>query len=322
MTKPEHWTLAKFLKGEASASETEEVMSWVDASDENKKEFDQVKLIWDSYEEMGATFEPNLSAAWDKVESDLEPPSKFQISPWFYRVAAVLVLGFGVSYFIPRQPDPIQEQITVAEAVELMTQEDVKDFELPDGTVVTLNEGASIAYEENFGLKDRSVKLQGEAFFDVVRDVDRPFIIKTATTTTEVLGTSFSVNPVGENAIVTVVSGTVSFKGTDEAENVILTKGEQGNYEHTSKTISESVNEDLNFLSWKTGKLSFDDAEISRVVLDLERHYDVSIILENHNISGLSASFERQQLDEVLSIISATLDIQIDNPTNGSYIIR
>lgn len=321
MSKPEHWTIAKFLKGEASSAEEQEIERWIKASSDNQSEFNQLKLIWDSYEEKGSTFEPELSTAWNKIESEIELTSKFQISPWFYRVAAVLVLGLGITYFTFNQGDTELEPIATIESSEFKAQDHVEDFRLPDGTVVTLNKGATISYEANFGSVDRQVNLVGEAFFDVKRDEELPFVIKTSNTTTQVLGTSFSVSPIGEDVIVTVVSGKVSFKANDGVGNVLLTKGERGDYLHSTKAVTESANEDQNFLSWKTGKLSFEDATITQVMQDLERHYNVTIDLRDKNISRLTASFDNQPIGEVLGIVSSTLDIKIDQPTTDNYII-
>ena len=322
MSKPQYWTIAKFLKGEASLAEEQEIKQWIDSSIDNKNELDQLKSIWDSYEDKGSTFEPELSKAWDKIESELETSSKLRLSPWFYRVAAVLVLGFGFGYFIFNETDSSVQEIASIESATINAENTIQNVELPDGTVVTLNKGATIAYGVDFGSTDRKVELSGEAFFDVKRDEERPFIIKTASTTTQVLGTSFSVNPGVNDVIVTVVSGKVSFESNDAGENVLLTKGEQGSYSRATKTIFESANEDLNFLSWKTGELIFEDASISKVVKDLERHYRISIELENNDISRLTATFDNQSIDEVLGIISATLDIEAAKVSSDRHLIR
>lgn len=321
MNKPEHWAIAKLLKGEASPPEEEQIMEWVNASPENRKEFEQLKTVWDSQEEKGKSFDPDLTKAWDQIQQELEPTKQHKIPTWFYRVAAILVLGFGVFYFTSNQTDTPNIQEAVAEINEFQAVDMVKVVVLPDGTEVTLNKGALVTYSSEFGQNERKVSLTGLAFFQVKRDEERPFIIESNSTTTQVLGTSFSVDPRDEYVVVSVVSGKVSFMASESKDEVILTKGEKGTYDSKAKSVTASANEDLNFLSWKTGKLSFEDASLDVVIKDLQRHYEVKIVNENKAALRLTASFDNQTLEEVLMIISSTLDIEVEESTSENYLI-
>ncbi len=316
MNKPEYSIIAKFLKGQTNEEETAAVESWVTASNENQKEFDQLKTIWEERGELASSYKPDLDKAWTRIERG----TRSQIMPWIYRVAAVLVLGLGITYFMMNTESEASKGM-VAQA-EFVANEGVKEVNLPDGTLITLNEGATISHEASFGEEERRVRLTGEAFFEVSRDEQRPFIIVTKSTTTQVLGTSFSVNPTDESVTVTVVSGKVSFRDNTHQQAVVLTQGEQGNYDRASGEVSETLNDDPNFLAWKTGKLVFDDAPIAQVVADLERFYKVAFELNTPTTENLTALFDNQSLEEVLAIISATLDLEIEEQTPNTYYIN
>ncbi|MEP1097553.1 MAG: FecR domain-containing protein [Cyclobacteriaceae bacterium] len=319
MNKPENSAFVKFLKGHSTDDESQVIQTWIEQSPENEQEFEKLKSIWTSYEDRSVDFQPDLSEAWNKIEQRVNSESKFTISPWLYRIAAMLVLGLGIAYLMVDENEATLAQTSNVEAAKVIAQNEIREVSLPDGSIVSLNKGASISYESDFGGKDRHVQLQGEAFFDIQRDESKPFIITTQATTTEVLGTSFSINPTSESVIVTVVSGRVSFEGS--GNGVILTKGEKGNYSALTNSISESANDDPNFLSWKTKQLLFEDAPFATVTRDLERHYGVEFVTENSSVRKLTASFDDQTLEEVIAVIAATLDITIERNAEGKHII-
>lgn len=319
MEKPERSSIVNFIKEQSNPLEKEAVQAWINASEENKKEFEQLKKVWDSYESKASGFNPDMNAAWKKIESRIETKSEFKISPWFYRVAAMLVIGFGLIFMlVDDKPNVIAENKQVP-PTELRTGDKIKEVTLPDGSVITLNSGSSIKYASDFGIKDRHIHLEGEAFFDIERDENKPFIISSKSTTTTVLGTSFSIYPSENELIINVVSGKVSFSGENSEEMILLTKGEKGNYSYSSNSISKSNNDDLNFLSWKTGQLIFKDAPFSDVVSDLEKHYHATIEVRDKDIQRLTATFENQNLEEVLEIISSTLDVKLDKHSESHY---
>ena len=316
MNKPDYSLIAKYLKEQASEEEGNRVKSWISDSTENQKEFDQLKKIWEERGKLAASYEPDLDRAWTRIEKG----TSNQIMPWIYRVAAVLVLAIGISYLMINWNT--NHNTVVAQNTEYTASEEVLEMSLSDGTIITLNKGASISHDEAFGSSERRIQLDGEAFFEVARDENRPFIIETSTTTTQVLGTSFTVNPTEESVIVTVVSGKVSFQDNANRHEVVLTKGEQGSYDNASGALTESMSDDLNFLAWKTGKLVFDDSPIEQVIADLERFYQVKFQLENPSVKNLTSSFDNQSLEEVLLIVSATLDLEIEQQSPNTYYIK
>src|SRR5690606_36556914 len=109
---------------------------------------------------------------------------------------------------------------------------------LSDGTLITLNENSSIVYQEEFTSNERHVALTGEAFFEVARDEEKPFIVDLPSETyVKVLGTSFNIKAFDGDSLVTVFVKTGRVEFGSEANNIILTPGEKGVYNKQSGQI-------------------------------------------------------------------------------------
>ncbi len=189
---------------------------------------------------------------------------------------------------------------------------------LPDGSKVILNSQSKISF--SITERERKVVLEGEAFFEVKRDENRPFVVRTDNLYTKVLGTSFNVKAQpGENITVTVATGKVKVDNSSslnasqllESENsedrgVVLIPGHQAVYNPGQGTIrSHEVNTE-DFILWKDGILNFESSSLMEVITRLERWYGVSIEVigkpsEPWNIKG---EFDNKSLEFVLDALS------------------
>lgn len=165
-------------------------------------------------------------------------------------------------------------------------------FTLSDGTVVALNASSSISYPMRFEGKNRSVQLDGEAYFEVTKDSKHPFVVETNGMKINVLGTTFNVRSYKEDnrAITTLLEGSVSVD-TEPGKQLALKPGQQLVYDKASrKTEIKNVNADL-YVSWKDGQCYFDKEKFIHIAKILERHFGVEIVisspaLENQIFSG------------------------------------
>lgn len=151
---------------------------------------------------------------------------------------------------------------------------------LPDGTRVWLNAASSIRYPTVFAGNDRKVELSGEAYFEVAKDVKRPFIVHTMSTVTQVLGTSFNVNAYEEDGIVrtTLLEGSV--RTGEPQDNVLLSPGEQAQLKPGGKLkVDHHANTDQ-VLAWKNGAFNFQNATLHEVMRQLARWYDLEVVYE------------------------------------------
>lgn len=192
---------------------------------------------------------------------------------------------------------------------------------LTDGSKVILNSGSSIAFPRVFDDSQREINLQGEAFFEVTRSENQPFIVHTGELSTRVLGTSFNIQAFDENAIsVTVATGRVQVfqdpahrsDSGEPLESVFLDPSQQVIYQNHRFTVNRV---DLaKSIAWKDDILEFDDASLSSVVSTLERWYDIDIVFENDEIvhCRINGRFKGQRLEEVLRSIRYMYNIDYE----------
>jgi ferric-dicitrate binding protein FerR (iron transport regulator) len=200
-----------------------------------------------------------------------------------------------------------------------------EEVTLPDGSRVSLNTGSRLAYPAEFkGLK-RAVKLQGEAFFEVARNEEKAFIVIVADeASTEVLGTSFHLkeDPGKRQVFLNVLTGKVAFypKGKKKRA-LVLGKNEHAEY-HNGQ-IHQPVSINLNFLSWKTRTLTFENAPLPEVLKQLGKHYQREFRIRDVRLDtlALTGTYKNQDIEDVLEEISLVLDIAFEE-TDGMIQVR
>lgn len=324
--------LVKYLLGEATEAERNEVDEWITASKENKKYYEHFSLIWNESKKIEAASTINVDDAWTKfterrrmseerkAESETKviafPAKKFN----WAKAAAVLVLIAGAgwtAYMMGTNDTGKLMAVNSGNAVLVDT--------LPDGSVVTLNKNSSVTYDSKLDGKIRSVKLEGEAFFNVAPDKQHPFVINANGTTVTVVGTAFNVKTSGALTEVVVESGIVDVAKNKKEIRLIA------NQKATvldEPTIGRSEDELYNY--YKTNTFVCRDVSLSRFVEVLNEAYNADITIENENIRHitLNTPFTKRSLNEVLeevvNVIAAEKHINIDfeKTADNQYTLR
>ena len=204
-------------------------------------------------------------------------------------------------------------------------------IKLPDGSKVWLKQNSSLSYWKPFKGKERVFELEGEAFFDVVTDSTRPFIVRSDYLKTKVLGTSFNIISGKDGTVpeVALVEGAVEVsytKAKGSTKPVILRPGKKVQINTTSnEIIASSFVEDAPY-AWKDDVLFFEKANAIEVARTLEDWYDVEFKLEVDSayFGALVHRYDTKKLklEEVLKGISSVMPYQFKRQENGSYIIR
>lgn len=151
-----------------------------------------------------------------------------------------------------------------------------------DGSEAYINSDSKISYPEKFGLRNRKIMLEGEAYFNVSSNKNRPFIVETDKTTITVLGTSFNINAYSNDSIVEVVldEGEVVF-GVDERNYAIL-PGQKATYNKVDRLTSiANLEKSLKESMWRENVLHFSNTPLYEVVKTLNRRYDIRFVIEN-----------------------------------------
>ena len=160
---------------------------------------------------------------------------------------------------------------------------------LSDGTVVWLNSGSELeicAQAEG----ERRVKLCGEAYLDVARDIDRPFIVETSHMEVRVLGTRFNVNAYDEKQSVVLVSGSVDVTALEQGESSRIRPEEMFTYDARTGERQIRLVDTNNFVSWTEGFLQFKSAPLEQVFMQLQHFYGVRINCDSHLTEEITIS--------------------------------
>ncbi len=300
--------LVKYFAGEATIDERKSVESWRSDSEENAKSFLEFKKIWlasTPKESPNGIMLEQILASDEEIRIEVQPIWTQKL----FKLAAAVIIGLGVVFAVLKKESTQPYGEVVAE---------VTEFKLPDGSVATLQRGASITIGDFE--TTREVDLHGKAFFDVTKNPNKPFIVTTKNASVQVLGTSFLVNA-PENAAsveVMVSTGKVAFAQRSElfgsdALKIDLVKGEMGIIKLGEKGIKKKNIKDENHLSWKTKDVSFKRSnlnEVSNMVADM---YDVKFSfagVESGNCT-LTAQFEDKNPAEMADIIAKTFDFEV-----------
>lgn len=316
--------LIAYLKNDFTEMDKAEVEKWIR---ENMAEFNRLKYVWEKTG-VNTNEEHDMEKAWMRINPEnrhaaIDGKRKIKIlSTRFRRIAAIFILAIAVASLLYYQHITLNKvKLSLIEAKS--SSEQIRQVQLTDGTVIWLNTGSKINYPEKFKQKTREVYLEGEAFFEVKPNKRKPFVVHTGNSITEVLGTSFNIKQEESgNVQVTVVTGTVALSDkTNDIEKVILKKDELGVFSEQNHSVLKRLNENLNFIAWKTGKLTFSKSPLTEVCEALTKYYKTVVKISDDTLQqiNLTATYSHKTLEEVLEIMQLTLDIQYQN--NDSCIV-
>ncbi|MFA8436600.1 MAG: FecR family protein [Marinifilaceae bacterium] len=224
------------------------------------------------------------------------------------RVAAsiILVLGLGLTAYQVIQTVEFQQNVQTAYS------EGGKTILLSDGSKIQLNGNSTFSYPRTFKGKVRKVKLTGEAFFEIARNPEKPFIIEAENAQIKVLGTTFNVNTFDRNVEVFVKSGKVEVSALkNPASNLILEKGDFARV--VDSRVHQETLEDENYLAWKTRHMVFRETSLEEVAKVLNRSFQVQIHFEDSSLRKLplNSTFERKDsLEAILEYLSISHQLQ------------
>jgi len=304
------------------------------------------ELILDLFSNQYPLQDREYKEIWDKIETETtkedqqkqfakvvpirqgitpESPTSTQVSfqfGYFWRVASILLislgLGFFASLFTPHEP--IAEVPQPIKNIAYNNPPGVKSsISLADGTKVILNAGSSLSYEEHRFKEVREVFLEGEAFFEVTHDPDRPFTVNADGVNTTALGTSFNIMAYkGEKQTVSLHTGKVSIElPNPENGKIILSPKEAIRISPDKMVVSKAKFDEEAILAWTRKTIVFEDTELAEAIRTLENWYGVRFHFQNRPKPGmnLSGKFHNETLENVLEGLSYTagLDFNIEN---------
>ncbi|MFA6402268.1 MAG: FecR family protein [Salinivirgaceae bacterium] len=304
-----------FLHGNLSHEDTIELVTWIHKSNENRIYFMQLKNLWESTEVLPISSEKALSTVLKQIEKE-----HYRITFWQFwqRSAAVLLLplliatiwlSFG-EFFNHSEASSRLTKITAPFG-------SLANFELPDGSKVWLNAGSSLEYPNKFNIKNRTVKLTGEAYFEVQSNTESPFFVNTSYFNVKATGTRFNIMayPKEVNHSVSLIEGKVAVTtvNTDGSHEKIsnLKPNQHLTYNSQNRKASIETEDTYKHIAWKDGKLVFRNDLLSDVAKKISRQYniDIEVIGESVMQYRFRASFENEPLNELLRLLKISSPI-------------
>ncbi len=312
--------LVKYLLGEATETEKQEVQEWISADAEHRRYFDHFRTIWEAGARLAVNSNADENAAWERFRQRTQnQPANEQrktipfrlISKTWLRAAAMLVFlagGGWLAYYMISNPA----------LLEVHSGADILAVTLPDESVVTLNKHTTLSYPKRFAGNTRQIQLTGEAFFEVTADKDKPFVIRANDATIRVVGTSFNIKSSMDTTEVIVATGIVE---VSKKENGILLHPNEKAIVRKDRTAPEKrINTDELYNYYHTREFVCNGTPLWRVTDVLGEAYDVDIIVADRlKHLPLTATFRDEPLDHILHVIGETFQVQVQR--NGQQVI-
>lgn len=317
--------IVRHLKNEISKNEKKELFHWVYENHENEKFFYNLKDIWETAQYESIIQGAGTDAEWEKLalaaikeESDHFYEKKTIVRNFYKAIqfAAIIIMTFGIGFFVHKY---LPKEISYASVN--VPYGAKSELEFPDGSKVWVNSGSTLKYPTNFDSKEVDLFLEGEAYFDIVKNPNRKLNVKTSTINIQVHGTTFNIKSYNDEDVVetTLLEGSISITGKvgemailepiylKPNEQAVLTKSgnsvnidkhdEELGASEKSKEIQTGVKKILpkiqprlqitesidveEFISWKNHVLSFKNERFEDLAKKLERWYNVEIDINN-----------------------------------------
>jgi ferric-dicitrate binding protein FerR (iron transport regulator) len=310
--------LVKYLLDTVTPVEKGAVEKWLNEREENRRYYQHFQTIWQESRQLAVKSTVDENEAWKRFQQRVGAGNAATkvvplasrtntIFPFLKIAAVVLVLlgAGGLWLLLHNNKTVITADTQVASQV------------LPDGSAITLNKGSRLTYANVNNT--REVSLKGEAFFDVAKDENKPFVIKANDVTIRVLGTSFNVKTQNGATSIIVESGAIEVsKGGKVLQ---LKKNERTTIREGQSSFEKQTDNDELYNYYRTKSFVCNNTPLWKLVSLMNEVYGVDIVIENEAKRNLAinTTFPTSSLDENLEIISLTYDIQVTR--SGSRIL-
>ncbi len=235
----------------------------------------------------------------------------------FPAIAAASLIAIGLGTWLTLGKHAPAASSAVAPPRMVATGVGARDsLRLTDGTNVILGPQSSITVASGYDVSSREVEIHGEAFFEVVHNAAKPFIVRSGNATVEDVGTKFAIRTGASDGVgVIVTEGSVSLASLQSASPpVVLKAGDRGTLSSSGKIITRHGAASDDDMAWLNGRLVFRETPISEVASELRRWYGIDLQLADPAMASrhLTATFSGEPADRVLEVIGLALGVDIE----------
>lgn len=311
--------LIRYFQDTADTQTLQQLLEVVRKSEDKKQELAQLKSVYDSLSVRVEALKYPIDVSWETMRQKIDTgkqTKKTNVSPirrmtylWTYAAIFLLILLLGVQYVYYHSN---AQRIEMPDSYTRFVVErggGKSSLFLPDGTKVLLNAGTTIQYPTQFDQHERTVMLDGEGYFEVAENEQKPFVVKLKGYDVKVLGTVFNVKayPDMPYSTTSLVSGKVLLTSYDSVGTVreerIMHPDETARIDKQTGSITTFRSDDEFQLAWTKQLYKFKDKPFAEIVSELERLYDVNILIEDEALSQsiFTGSFVlKSTIEEVL----------------------
>lgn len=309
--------IVRYLSGATDSTENDAIHAWVAASAENRRFMEECFFIWQASKSLHVLETVDTNRALSSLKSKIrkkEKQTRFKhYFEWTQKVAATLLVpALLLSYFLYQsKADEVIPHLEVRTNPGVITS-----VLLPDSTRVWMNACSYLRYPAQFEGDKREVTLEGEGYFDVMKNQEAPFYVKTRDDySVKVLGTEFNVKAYSDERRIetTLVEGAVNllYDVSDKKQiHYKLHPNQKGTFEDGRLTV-QTV-DPIYEMGWVEGKMYFKNQPMEEVIKRLSRHYNATFIVNSPKVleSLITAKFETEQLLQVLEYIKLASGIK------------
>ena len=294
--------LNKYIAGDATPEEKEEVARWLDADKKNMKEFLALRKLYDIsiwQQEQTPVAKDNLSLGnkrWTLRSASFE----------LAKVAAIFILAFTIVYsFLINEDNDSAKMQTI-----FVPPGQRAELTLTDGTKVWLNAKTTFTFPDKFTANNRRVTLDGEGYFDVTKNPEKPFIVNTERYDIKVMGTEFNVTAYSGSSVfeTSMLKGAVEVFSPAKDTKVSL-EPHMRTYEENGILKKDTI-EHENYFLWKEGLICFYDEPVDKMIKKLQLYYDVKIDVQNKTLLNNRYSGKFRTKDGVEHVLKV---LQLNN---------
>ncbi|MEN6455872.1 MAG: FecR domain-containing protein [Prolixibacteraceae bacterium] len=315
--------IVRYFLGELNDMEKTALDRWLQESEENRIYFNAVKKAREAISTFERMRTIDENKAFQKVSGILFGKRRSSMFIFIQKIAAALFLPLLVAsvwfYLVQEKKSEIMSSVyQQAESQTGMRSSLV----LPDGSKVWLNSDSRIRYPVYPG-SSREVYIEGEVYFEVEKDPERPFKVHAGDLNIEVTGTKFNCQAYPEDRVITtvLVEGSVEIGSRDGSGPMVMKPGELVGFSKPDGKMTRSLTDPEKHIAWKSGKLIFRDDPMDMVIAKLERWYNIDIQIVDKSIEQYSytATFENETLDQVLRFLELSAPISYSVADREQY---
>lgn len=286
--------LQRYVEGNVSPEEIIAVVDWLDADENNVREFMALHKLND----ISLLNQPDNRADNLKKKRTI---SFRKIGYELAKIAAILIIFWGGTKLF--ETNTTEESIVTYQTLYVPAGQRA-ELILPDSTRVWLNAHSKLIYPVSFGKGNRQVELNGEAYFDVVHNEKQPFIVKTRQMDIQVLGTEFNVTSYSSDFEVALLRGCIELSSPRLSSNYRMKEKEHIRLQN-NKLISKDIS-DYDYFRWKEGLICFNNESVATIIEKLKLYYDIDIEVYNQKFinSRYTGKFRTKDgIEQVLKVL-------------------